>query len=66
MEVFLMANPKRKWSHARTGLRRANWKLTVPGLVDCPQCHTLKMSHKVCKTCGYYAGKEIVKMQEKK
>lgn len=61
-----MANPKRKWSHARTGLRRANWKLTVPGLVDCPQCHTLKMAHKVCKTCGYYAGREIVKMQETK
>jgi large subunit ribosomal protein L32 len=61
-----MANPKRKWSKARTGTRRSQWKLSVPGLVDCPKCHTLKMPHKVCKNCGFYDGKEIVKMGEEK
>jgi len=25
-----MANPKRKWSHARTGLRRHNWTGRLP------------------------------------
>ncbi|MGI6325954.1 MAG: 50S ribosomal protein L32 [Saccharofermentanales bacterium] len=59
-----MATPKRKWSKARTGRARSNWKLSVPNLVDCPQCHTKKIPHKVCKTCGYYGGKEIVKMEE--
>ena len=62
-----MAVPKRKWSKART--RRghsANWKLTVPNLVECPQCHTLKMPHKVCKSCGYYAGREVVAQAEAK
>jgi large subunit ribosomal protein L32 len=61
-----MANPKRKWSKARTSRHRSNWKLSIPGLVDCPQCHAKKMPHKVCKTCGFYDGKEIVKMEEEK
>jgi large subunit ribosomal protein L32 len=59
-----MANPKRKWSKARTGRARSNWKLSVPSLVDCPKCHAKMMPHKVCKTCGFYDGKEIVKMGE--
>lgn len=37
-----MAVPKRKMSKARRDSRRANWKLTVPGLVECPQCHEMK------------------------
>ncbi len=55
--------PKRRWSKARTGKRRANWKLEIPNLVACPQCHTLKMPHRVCTECGYYKGKEIVKVK---
>ena len=30
-----MANPKRKWSKARTSRHRSAWKLGVPGLVEC-------------------------------
>jgi large subunit ribosomal protein L32 len=56
-----MANPKRKWSKARTGKRRSQWKLSQPGLVNCPQCHALKAPHVVCKECGYYDGKEVIK-----
>ena len=41
-----MAVPKRKMSKARRDSRRANWKLTVPGLVECPQCHEMKMPHR--------------------
>lgn len=29
-----MAVPKRKMSKARRDKRRANWKLTIPGLVE--------------------------------
>lgn len=57
-----MANPKRKWSKARTSRHRSNWKLSVPRLIECPRCHTLKMPHKVCKTCGHYNGREIIKV----
>ena len=53
--------PKNKSSKARRDKRRANWKLSVPNMVECPQCHEFKMPHKVCKSCGYYNGKEVIK-----
>jgi large subunit ribosomal protein L32 len=61
-----MANPKRRWSKARTGKRRSQWKLSLPALADCPQCHELKLPHRVCKLCGYYDGKEVIKKVESK
>ncbi len=55
-----MANPKRKFSKARTGKRRAMWKLGPANLSVCPQCHQVKQPHRLCPNCGYYRGKEIV------
>ena len=55
-----MAVPKRKTSKARRDKRRANWKLSIPGMVACPNCGELKLSHRVCKACGSYKGKEVV------
>ncbi|MDI3534543.1 MAG: large subunit ribosomal protein [Thermosediminibacterales bacterium] len=55
-----MANPKRKTSKARRNKRRANWKLSMPGLIECPQCHQPKLPHRVCPECGYYKNKEVV------
>ena len=46
--------------------RRANWKLSLPGIVECPQCHEKKLSHRVCKHCGYYNGVQVIDMTEKK
>ena len=43
-----MAVPKGKVSKSRRDKRRANWKLEVPGIVECPQCHEFKLPHKVC------------------
>ena len=60
-----MAVPKRKVSQARRDKRRANWKLEVPGMVKCPQCHEYKMPHRVCKACGYYNGREVIKVESK-
>ena len=57
-------SPKGKVSKARRNKRRANWKLSVPNMVECPQCHEFKMPHKVCKSCGYYNGKEVIKKVE--
>ena len=59
-----MAVPKRKVSKARRDKRRSSvWKLEVPGLVRCPQCGELKMPHRVCGSCGYYNGREVVKKE---
>lgn len=61
-----MAVPKRKVSKQRGNTRFANWKLSAPSLVECPHCHELKVSHRVCKNCGYYDGEQVVSTDEKK
>ena len=33
-------------------MRRANWKLSAPGIVKCPRCQQMKLAHRVCKKCG--------------
>jgi large subunit ribosomal protein L32 len=56
-----VANPKRKTSKSKRDSRRAQtFKLTLPGVVECPQCHEPKLAHRVCKVCGYYKGKEVI------
>lgn len=62
-----MAVPKRKTSKAKRDSRRSsNFKISLPGLVECPQCHEPKLAHRVCKKCGYYDGKPVVVNEEKK
>lgn len=59
-----MAVPKRKHSQARRDKRRSNvWKLQLPAFSKCTQCGELKLPHRVCPHCGYYKGKEIVKVE---
>lgn len=61
-----MAVPKRKTSKARRDSRRSShWKLSMPGIVACPQCHRLKLAHRVCKKCGFYDGKQVIELDEK-
>lgn len=60
-----MAVPKSKISKARRNSRAANWKLETPNLIECPQCHELKQSHRVCKKCGYYDGEQAVAIKSK-
>ena len=61
-----MAVPKRKTSKARRDSRRANsWKLSLPGIVECSQCHQPKLAHRVCKKCGYYDGRQVINMDAK-
>lgn len=59
-----MAVPKGKVSKARRDKRRANWKLEAPNFVKCPNCQEYKMPHKVCGSCGFYNGKEVLKKAE--
>lgn len=60
-----MAHPKRKHSHSRTRKRRTHQKLESPTLIECSECRRLKTPHVVCPFCGYYAGREVVKIEIK-
>ena len=60
------AQPKRKYAKARQGRRRGHLGLTPPRLDYCPQCHSPKLSHHVCPTCGSYAGREAIEVKSPK
>ncbi len=57
------ALPKRKYAKARQGKRRSHFAATPPPLDHCPQCHSPKLSHHVCPTCGFYAGREVIEVK---
>lgn len=59
-----MAVPKNRTSKARKRSRSAHWKLTAPSIVECPQCHEMKLAHRVCKSCGYYDGRQVIDVEE--
>ncbi len=59
-----MAVPKRKVSKARRDKRRSSvWKLEAPTMQKCPKCGEYVLTHRVCKACGTYNGKEILKIE---
>ncbi|HLG19689.1 MAG TPA: 50S ribosomal protein L32 [Bdellovibrionota bacterium] len=58
-----MPVPKRKVSKSRVASRRAQDKMTPPGHIrPCPQCAEPMLMHRICSSCGYYRGKEVVEI----
>ena len=57
-----MAVPKRRKSRSKRDMRRAHWvrSLRVPTLVACPNCGEAKLPHRICRSCGYYKGRQII------
>jgi large subunit ribosomal protein L32 len=48
-------------------MRRAHHdKVARPGIVPCPKCDDMMLPHRVCPSCGYYKGREVVAKKEKK
>lgn len=55
-----MAVPKRKKGRAAMNSRRSSHVLEAPAKSTCPQCHEVKLPHRVCGNCGFYNGKEVI------
>ena len=56
-----MAVPKKKTSKSKSRSRRASaWRLDAPSRSTCPRCGSVKLPHRVCGNCGWYAGREAV------
>jgi large subunit ribosomal protein L32 len=54
--------PKSKLSKGRRDRRRAsNWKPSLLKLNRCPRCGQLTVGHTVCRNCGTYKGREVLK-----
>jgi large subunit ribosomal protein L32 len=61
-----MPVPKRRHSGTRRDMRRAHDVAVVPAVSFCPNCNEPKAPHRVCPSCGYYKGKEVIKTAESK
>jgi len=59
-----MGLTKRRFSKARTASRRAHFKTHPVTLVNCPKCHAPMAAHRVCPTCGTYAGRQVFEVRE--
>lgn len=60
-----MPQPKKKTSHSKQGHTRHHWKATLPSLVKCKNCGEMKLTHKLCRACGFYNGMFILEGKEK-
>jgi len=58
-----MPLPKRRHSNSRSGKRRAHDALMPPDLSPCPQCNEPKPPHRACPGCGYYRGRQVLKVK---
>jgi large subunit ribosomal protein L32 len=55
-----MAVPKKRTSRTRRDKRRATHSVSAPRTNRCPRCHSARLPHRVCPTCGTYAGREVI------
>ncbi len=53
--------PKKRHSKAAKRTRRAALTLSAVKLVTCPNCSQKTLSHMACRSCGFYAGKQVGK-----
>jgi large subunit ribosomal protein L32 len=59
-----MAVPKRKVSKQRRRKRRGAQVAEKPSVNRCPKCGDPKQPHRVCPSCGFYGGKQVVEVEE--
>jgi large subunit ribosomal protein L32 len=50
-------------SSTRKRERRSHDALTVPDIEECPHCHQPKRIHHACPECGWYGGREAVRIR---
>ena len=58
--LAVLAVPKKKTSRSKRDKRRTHDKLKAINIVECTQCHSKKIAHRVCLNCGYYNNREVI------
>ena len=64
--------PRKKISVHKSNQRHSTWeRLTLKDLsakyniTKCSNCGKAKLSHRVCPSCGYYKGKQVMTIKSK-
>ncbi len=60
-----MAVPKQRHTKSRRNKRRSHHALKKKALFTCPKCKELVLPHRLCQSCGTYAGREIIDVLSK-
>jgi len=58
-----MAVPKRKVSKSKARARKASHKKQYPAAKACPECGAAQEPHRVCPSCGYYRGRQVLTVE---
>ena len=61
-----MAVPKKRRSKSKRRIRRALWTVVTPNLRACSNCGTKSYPHRACTDCGFYKGKQVIVIKQKK
>jgi large subunit ribosomal protein L32 len=61
-----MTIPGKRVSRSKTRRRRSHLALTKIHLIKCSKCGKPTQPHRVCRFCGTYQGREIIKPKIKK
>jgi len=64
--------PKKKVSKVQSRKRHSTWKsINLKRLENtyqtakCPNCGANRLNHRVCPSCGYYNGKQVITIKSK-
>ncbi len=60
-----MALPKQRHTRHRRDRARKQYDVQLVNTQECPKCKAPVLSHRVCPACGFYKGREVVKMAPK-
>ncbi|MFZ2154316.1 MAG: 50S ribosomal protein L32 [Candidatus Moraniibacteriota bacterium] len=65
-----MPVPKQRHNTARKGRRRAGQLIKIKKIVNvqsvaCSNCEEKILPHRACPKCGFYKGREVVKIAKK-
>jgi len=58
------ALPARRISKTRKRQRRTHLKKEAPTINSCPNCGATVVPHRACLKCGFYKGKEVIKINK--
>ena len=58
-----MAVPKRKKSKSRVRSRKRSHRKRGVTTAPCPQCKEPREPHRVCPSCGYYRGRQVITVE---
>lgn len=61
-----MAEPKKRTSNSKQGMRRMHDKVMSGKIAHCEKCHEPKELHKVCYNCGSYKGAQVIDLGKEK